>query len=29
MKLFLDPLDRERAENKLEAMAAIYNKLTT
>ena len=29
MKLFLDPLDREKAESKLEAMAQIFNKLTT
>lgn len=29
MKLFLDPLDREKVENKLDAMASIYEKLTT
>ena len=29
MKLFLDPLDKEKVENKLDAMAAIYNKITT
>mmetsp|Transcript_12075 Transcript_12075/g.8787 ORF Transcript_12075/g.8787 Transcript_12075/m.8787 type:complete len:178 (-) Transcript_12075:59-592(-) len=29
IKLFLDPLDKEKAENKLEAMASIYNKITT
>jgi len=29
MKIFLDPLDREKAEEKLEAMANIFNKLTT
>ncbi len=29
MKLKLDPLDREKVENKLDAMASIYNKITT
>ena len=29
MKLFLDPLDREKVENKIDAMASIYHKITT
>lgn len=29
IKLFLDPLDKEKAESKIEAMASIYNKITT
>jgi hypothetical protein len=29
IKLFLDPLDKEKHEAKIEAMASIYNKLTT
>ena len=29
MKVFLDPLDKEKVESKLEAMAQIYSKLTT
>eukprot|EP00347_Sterkiella_histriomuscorum_P015756 403355800 len=29
MKLFLDPLDKEKVENKIDAMAQIYHKITT
>ena len=29
MKLYLDPLDREKMQDKTQAMAAIYKKLTT
>jgi hypothetical protein len=29
MKVFLDPLDKEKVESKIEAMAQIYSKLTT
>ena len=29
MKVFLDPLDKEKIESKIEAMAQIYSKLTT
>ena len=29
IKLSLDPLDREKVEDKLDAMASIYSKLTT
>ena len=29
MKVFLDPLDREKIEGKLEAISHIYHKLTT
>jgi hypothetical protein len=29
IKLFLDPLDREKVEQKVEAMATIYGKITT
>lgn len=29
MRVFLDPLDKEKVENKLDAMAQIYNKITT
>ena len=29
MKIFLDPLDKERVEKKIDAMAQIYSKLTT
>lgn len=29
MKLYLDPLDREKVENKIDAMAQIYHKITT
>ena len=29
IKLYLDPLDREKVENKLDAMASIYEQLTT
>jgi len=29
MKVFLDPLDKEKVENKLDAMAQIYHKITT
>jgi hypothetical protein len=29
MKVFLDPLDKEKIESKIEAMAQIYTKLTT
>ncbi len=29
MKLYLDPLDREKVEHKLDAMAQIYHKITT
>jgi hypothetical protein len=29
LKIFLDPLDKEKVESKLEAMAQIYNKITT
>jgi hypothetical protein len=29
MKIFLDPLDREKIESKIEAISQIYHKLTT
>ena len=29
MKVFIDPLDREKIEGKLDAVAQIYQKLTT
>jgi hypothetical protein len=29
IKISLDPLDRERIESKIDAMAQIYHKLTT
>jgi hypothetical protein len=29
IKIFLDPLDKEKVESKLDAMAQIYNKITT
>jgi len=29
LKVFIDPLDREKIENKLDAVAQIYQKLTT
>jgi hypothetical protein len=29
MKIFLDPLDKEKVESKIEAMAHVYQKLTT
>lgn len=29
MKIFIDPLDRSKVENKLDAIAEIYRKLTT
>ena len=29
MKLYLDPLDREKVEDKVDAMASIFEKLTT
>jgi hypothetical protein len=29
IKIFLDPLDREKVESKLEALAQIYHRLTT
>jgi hypothetical protein len=29
IKVFLDPLDKEKVESKIEAMAQIYNKITT
>jgi hypothetical protein len=29
IRIFLDPLDREKVENKIDAMAQIYHKLTT
>jgi len=29
MKIFLDPLDKEKVETKIEAMQQIYHKLTT
>ena len=29
IKIFIDPLDREKVENKLDAMGSIYHKLTT
>ena len=29
MRIFLDPLDKEKVESKLEAMAQIYNQITT
>lgn len=29
MKLYLDPLDKEKVENKIDAMAQIYYKITT
>jgi len=29
IKVFLDPLDKEKVESKIEAMSQIYNKITT
>lgn len=29
MRIFLDPLDKEKVEKKIDAMAQIYSKLTT
>lgn len=29
IKLYLDPLDREKVESKIDAMAQIYHKITT
>lgn len=29
IKIFIDPLDREKVETKLDAMAQIYHKITT
>lgn len=29
MKIFIDPLDKEKVEDKLDAMASIYEKITT
>lgn len=29
IKLYLDPLDKEKVENKVDAMASIYQKITT
>ncbi len=29
IKLYLDPLDKEKVENKIDAMAQIYHKITT
>ena len=29
MKIYLDPLDKEKVESKIDAMAQIYHKLTT
>lgn len=29
IKIFLDPLDKEKVESKIDAMAQIYHKLTT